>query len=79
MELDLLYAYNGLKDPAKDNERFNDNLPAPIHQGAINLHSDEGMEDKIMPMNPRVQKLIRCYLEVFGELPPQASGDKLAT
>ena len=26
---------------------------------------------------PRVQKLIRTYLEVFGELPPPASCDKL--
>ena len=28
-------------------------------------------------MDPRVQKLIRTYLEVFGELPPPASCDKL--
>ena len=35
------------------------------------------MEDKIKVLDPRVQKPIRTYLEVFGELPPQASCDKL--
>ena len=35
------------------------------------------MEDKIKLLDPRVQKLIRTYLEVFGELPPPASCDKL--
>ena len=34
------------------------------------------MEDKIKVLVPRVQKLIRTYLEVFGELPPPASSDK---
>ena len=29
------------------------------------------------PLDPRVQKLIRTYLGVFGELPPPASCDKL--
>ena len=29
-------------------------------------------EDKIKLLDPRVQKLIRTYLEVFGELPPPA-------
>ena len=51
--------------------------PASIHQGAINLHCDEDLEDKIKLLDPRVQKLIRTYLEVFGDLPPQASCDKL--
>ena len=54
-----------------------DHLPASIHQGASNLHSDKDMEDKIKHFKPRVQKLIRTYLEVFGELPPPASCDKL--
>ena len=35
------------------------------------------MEDKIKVLDPRVQKLIRTYPEVFGELPPLASCDKL--
>ena len=35
------------------------------------------MEDRIKVLDPRVQKLIRTYLEVFGELPPPASCDKL--
>ena len=48
-----------------------------ITQGARNLHSDEDMEDKIKVFDPRVQKLMRTYLEVFGELPPPASCDKL--
>ena len=34
------------------------------------------MEDKIKLLDPRVQKLIRNYLEVFGELPPPTSRDK---
>ena len=54
-----------------------DHLPASITQAASNLHSDEDMEDKIKLLDPRVQKLIRTYLEVFGELPPAASCDKL--
>ena len=77
VEPDLLYAYQGLKDTTKDAEPVEDHLPASIHQGASNLHSDEDMEDKIKLCDPRVQKLIRTYLEVFGELPPPASCDNL--
>ena len=77
VERDLLYAYQGLKDTTKDAEPVEDHLPASIHQGTSNLHSDEDMEDKIKLLDPRVQKLIRTYLEVFGELPPPASCDKL--
>ena len=77
MQRDLLYAYQGLKDTTKDAEPVEDHLPASIHQGARNLHSDEGMEDKIKLLDPRVQKLIRTYLEVFRELPRPASCDKL--
>ena len=54
-----------------------DHLPTSITQGASKLHSDEDMDDKIKPLDPRVQKLIRTYLEVFGEPPPPAACDKL--
>ena len=77
VEQDLLYAYQGLKDTTTGEESVEDHLPTSITQGASNLHSDEDMEDKIKVLDPRVQKLIRTYLEVFGELPPQASCDKL--
>ena len=77
MERDLFYAYQGLKDTTKDAEPVEDHLPASLHQGASNLHSDEDMEDKIKLLDPRVQKLITTYLSVFGELPPPASCDKL--
>ena len=77
VERDLLYAYKGLKDTTKDAELVEDLLPASINQGASNLHSDEDMEDKMKLTDPGVQKLIRTYLEVFGELPPAASCDKL--
>ena len=73
MEQDLLYAYQGLKDTTKDAKPVEDHLPASIQQGASNLHSYEDMEDKIKLLDPRVQKLISPYLEVFGELPPPAS------
>ena len=76
VEQDLLYAYQGLKDTTTGEGAVEDHLPTSI-QGASNLHSDEDMEDKIKVLNPRVQKLIRTYLEVFGELPPPASCDKL--
>ena len=37
-----------------------------------------GVDDVVRKLlDPRVQKLIRTYLEVFGELPPPASCDKL--
>ena len=77
VERDLLYAYQGLKGTTKDEEPVEDHFPASITQGASNLHSDEDMEDKIKLLDPRVQKLITTYLEVFGELPPPASCDKL--
>ena len=77
VERDLVYAYQGLKDAAKDTEPLEDHLPVSIHQGASNVHCDEDMEDKIKPLDPRIQKMIRTYLEVFGELPPPASCDKL--
>ena len=77
VERDLFYAYQGLKDTTKDSEAVEDHLPASIHQGASNLHSDEDMENKIKLLDPRIQKLIRTYLEVFGELPPRASCVKL--
>ena len=77
VERDLLYAYQGLKDTTNDAEPVEDHVPASIHQGASNLHSDEKLEDKVKLLDPRVQNLIRTYLEVFGELPPPASCDKL--
>ena len=77
VERDLLYAYQGLKDTTKDAEPVEDHLPAFLHQGASNLHSDEDMKDKIKLLDPRVQKLIRTYLEVFGQLPPPTCCDKL--
>ena len=77
VERDHLYAYQGLKDTTKDAEPVEDHLPASIHKGASNLHSDEDMQDKIKLLDPRVHKLIRTYLEVFRELPPPASCDKL--
>ena len=77
VERDLLYAYQGLNDTTKGEESVEDHLPTSITQGASKLHSDEDMEDKIKLLDPRVQTLIRTYLEVFGELPPPASCDKL--
>ena len=74
VEQDLLYAYQGLKDTTKGEESVEDHLPTSITQGASNLHSDEDMEDKIKRLDPRVQKLIRTYLEVFGELRPRRQG-----
>ena len=73
VERDLLYAYQGLKDTTKGKESVEDHLPTSITQGASNLHSDEDMEDIIKLLDPRVHRLIRTYLEVFGELPPPAS------
>ena len=52
-------------------------LRTSIHQGESNLHCDEYVEDNIHPLDPRVQKQIRTYLEVFGELPTPAFCDKL--
>ena len=77
VERDPLYAYQGLKDTTKGEESVEDHLLTSITQRASNLHSEEDMEDKIKLFDPRVQKLIRTYLEVFGELPPRASCDKL--
>ena len=77
VEQDLLYAYQGLKDTTTGEESVEDHLPASFTQGASNLHSDEDTEDKVKVLDPRVQKLIGTYLEVFGELPPPASCDKL--
>ena len=77
VEQDLLYAYQGSKATTKGEESVEDHLPTSFTQGASNLHSDEDMEDKIKLLDQRVQKLIRTYLEVFGELSPPASCDKL--
>ena len=77
VEQDLLYAYQGLTDTPKDAEPVEDHLPASIHQGASNLRFDRDDEDKIKLLDPRVQQLMCTYLEVFGELPPPASCDKL--
>ena len=66
-----------MKDTINGEESVEDHLPTSITQGASNLHSDEDMEDKIKLLDPRVQTLLRTYLEVFGELPPPASCDKL--
>ena len=77
VERDLLYAYQGLKDTTKGEELVEDHLPTSITEVARNLHSDEDMEDKIKLLDPRVQTPISSYQEVFGELPPPASCDKL--
>ena len=63
VERDFFYAYQGLKDRAKDAEPVEDHLPAWKHQGASNLHSDEDLEEKIKPLDQGAQKLIR---EVSG-------------
>ena len=65
VEQDLLYAYQGLKDTTKGEESVEDHLPTSITQGASNLHSDEDMGDKIKLLDPRVQNLIRTYLEAM--------------
>ena len=77
VERDLPYAYQGLKDTTKDVEPVEDHFPGSIHNGASNLHSDEDLEDKVKFLDPRVQKLIRTYLEALGELRAPASCDKL--
>ena len=77
MEQDLLYAYRGLKDTTKDAEPVEDHLRASFDQGASNLHSDEDPEGKMKLLDPRVQKLIKTYLAVFGEVPPPACCCKL--
>ena len=77
MEEDLLYAYQGLKDTTKDAEPVENHLPTSIHQSATNLHSDEDKEDKIKLWDPRVEKLIRTYMEVVGKLPPPGPCDKM--
>ena len=66
VERDLLCAYQGSRDTTKGEESVEDHLPTFITQGASNLHSDEDMEDKIKLLDPRLQTLIRTYLEVFG-------------
>ena len=77
VERDLLYAYQGLKDTTKGKKTVEDHPPACITQGASKLHSEEDIEDKIKLLDPRVQKLIRTYLEVLGKLPTPASCDEL--
>ena len=77
VERDLLYAYQGLKDTTKGEQLVEDHLLTSLTQGASNLHSDEDMEDKIKLLDSRVHTLIRTYLEVFREIPPPASCDKL--
>ena len=54
-ERDLLYNYQGLKDTTKGEEWVEDHLLSSITQGASSLHSDDGMEDKIKLLDPRVQ------------------------
>ena len=77
MERDLLNAYQGLKNTTKDAEPGEDHLPTSMHQGASYSQSDEDLEDTIKLLDPRVQQLIRTYLEMFEDLPPPASCDKL--
>ena len=72
MELDLLYAHQGLNNPAKDAQRVEDHLPAFIHQGASNINSDHDLKDNMEPLDPRVKKLIRTYLEVFWGTTPSS-------
>ena len=78
VERDILSAYQCSKTPEEREENpVEDHLPDSIHKGASNLHSDSDLEDKIKDHDPRVQKLGRTYLEVFGELPPPASCERL--
>ena len=48
-----------------------------VVSNTITFNSDEEVEDKIKLLEPRIRKLIRTYLELFGELPPPASCDKV--
>ena len=45
-------------------------LAGPEPSGTHNDPGQHFQEDKIKLLDPRVHKLIRTYLEVFGELPP---------
>ena len=70
VERDLLYAYQRLKDPTKNAEPVEDHLPASINLGASNLHSDKDLEDKIKPLEQRLQKVIRTSVEYkHGDYP----------
>ena len=73
----MFCGYQRLKDPSKDTEPVEDHLPASIYQGASNIHLDENMEDKSKLLELGIDKRIRTYMEVFGELPLPASCDKL--
>ena len=77
VEQDLLYAYQVLKDTTEDAEPVEYHLSASFCQGASTMHSEEYLEDRIKLLDPRVQNLMRTYLEVFDELPSPASCDKL--
>ena len=68
---------NNQANQTEEAEPVDDILPASIHQGASKLHWDEDVGDKIKLSDPRVQKLISNYLEVFGKLPRPATCDKL--
>ena len=67
----------GLRTPLSTLSRLRTTSRLLFTKGAGNLHSDEELEDKIKPLDPRVLKVLKTYLEVFGELPPPASCDKL--
>ena len=78
VERDPLYAYQCYKTPTEREENpIADHLPDSIHKGASNLHPNTGLGDKIKDLDPRVHKLVRTYPEVFGEVPPPASCEKL--
>ena len=70
VEKDLLYTYLHLKALAEGAELVQHHLWSCIHHGTSDLRFDEDTNKKNKVLGPRLQKMIRTYLEALGKLTP---------
>ena len=72
-----LYSAQGSNNKWKEEDMTTDQIGERRDHGKSNVHSEDDFDENIKNLDPRVQKLLKTYEEVFGALPPPGSCRKL--
>ena len=76
-KLENLYYAQGSNDKWKKEDMPTDGIDKRRDKWKSNLHSEDDFDVKIKNLDPRLQKLLKNYEEVFAALPPPGSCKKL--
>ena len=75
--LENLYYAQSTNDKWKEEDMPTDGIGKRQDKGKSNLNSEEDFDEKIKNLDPRRQKLLKTYEEVFGALPEPGKCMKL--